>query len=308
MAGDGEVLKALLRRRHSMPADACTKGDPEGGHELAMSTGKKRWLGMSVLAVVLLLLLLRSCGEDCEERAVATPRATVTATVTATPSPIGSQVGEPVGTALKQVKQTGLGVGVHDASEKHRTPGGDWTVCFEKVTLSKVEFAAVPPGAPCPSKDGKHIPWPKMPDVKGITYGKAVRILAEDAGRVVLKAAYQDEDASDQDNGSGEYADWKICFQNVKAGRAFTYEPEIILHAVQKGEACPAVKGLYKDPTNDPDYIEPAPDPDYGSGSSDDDWSTTGGSGGDDNDYYPGDKGGCPPGGCYNPCPPGGCR
>jgi len=124
----------------------------------------------------------------------------------------------------------------------------------------------------------------------------------------LLAPAELHEDASDQDNGSGEYADWKICFQNVKAGRAFTYEPEIILHAVQKGEACPAVKGLYKDPTNDPDYIEPAPDPDYGSGSSDDDWSTTGGSGGDDNDYYPGDKGGCPPGGCYNPCPPGGCR
>ncbi|MFC8239417.1 hypothetical protein [Streptomyces chartreusis] len=294
-----------------MPTDTRAEGDPEGGAtELAMSGGKKRWFGLSVLAVVLLLLLLRSCGEDCEDKEVATPRATVTTTVTATPGPIGSQIGEPVDAVLTRVKQTGLSVGVHDASEQDETPGGDWTVCFEKVTLSEVEFAAVPHGAPCPSKDGKRIPWPKMPDVKGTTYGKAVQMLADDAGHVELETAYQDEDAYDQDNESGDYADWKICFQNIKAGRALTYEPEIILHGVQKGETCPSAKGLYKDPTNDPDYVEPAPDSDYDydSGSSDDDWSSTGGSGSAENDYYPGDKGGCPPGGCYNPCPPGGCR
>ena len=277
---------------------------------MATSKGMKACFGLLVLAVVLLLLLLLgSCGEGCEDQQAAAPRATVTSTVTATPSPIGSQIGETVDDVLKRAKQTGLSVGVHDASERDAKPSGNWMVCFEKVTLSKVTFAAVPPGAPCPSKDGKRIPWPKMPDVKGITYGKAAQMLANAAGRVVLSAAYQDEDAHDQDNESGDYADWKICFQDIKAGRTLDSEPEITLHGVQKGDACPRTLGLYKDPTNDPSYVEPAPDSDsdYGSGSSDDD-SSSAGSDSDGSDYYPGDKGGCPPGGCYNPCPPGGCR
>jgi len=277
---------------------------------LATSRGKKTGFGLSALAVVLLLLLLLgSCGEDCEDEQAATPRATVTATVTATPSPIGSQIGESVDDVLKRVKQTGLRVGVHDASEHDETPSGNWMVCFEKATLSKVVFAAVPPGAPCPSKDGERIPWPKMPDVKGVTYGKAMQMLADAPGSVVLDAAYRDEDAHDQDNESGYFADWKSCFQDIQAGRTLDSDSEITLHGVQKGDACPPTLGLYKDTSNDPDNDEPAPDSDsdYGPGSSDDD-SNSGESDNDGSDYYPGEKGGCPPGGCYNPCPPGGCR
>ncbi|WP_230195269.1 PASTA domain-containing protein [Streptomyces coriariae] len=270
---------------------------------LAMNTRGKGWFGgIAVLAVVLLLLLLRSCGDDCEDTA-STPSATVT--ITATPSPVGSQVGTSVGGAVKRAAQTGLSVAVHDASDEDVTPGGDWTVCFEKVTLSKVDFAAVPDGAPCPKKDGQRLPWPKMPNVKGTTYSKAVGKLG-DAGEVAIEAAYLDETAHDTNNAAGDYASWKVCFQSIKPGTALENEPGVTLQAVEAGEACPSSKGLYKDPANDPDYV----DPDYASpdnGLSEDDGSG-GDSGSSEEDYYPGEKGGCPPGGCYNPCPPGGCR
>ncbi|MFF0204445.1 hypothetical protein [Streptomyces sp. NPDC005017] len=314
----GDVLKVLPRT--GVPSDdaapCLTACDLEGSATgLATSKGKKTWFGLAALAVVLLLLLLGSCDDDCEDEegttpGAAMPRVTVTATATAAPRPVGSQVGEAVDDVLERVAQTGLSVGVHDASDQDEKPSDDWTVCFEKATLSKVEFAAVPPKAPCPSADGRRIPWPKMPDVKGIAYGKAVQMLADGAGGVVLETAYQDEVAYDQDNESGDYADWRVCFQSIAAGRSLTYEPEVILHAVQEGEACPSVKGLYKDPTNDPAYVEPVPGSDYDpdAGSSGDGGSSDGGSGSDNDDYSPGEKGGCPPGGCYNPCPPGGCR
>ncbi|MFF5366011.1 hypothetical protein [Streptomyces sp. NPDC013187] len=258
--------------------------------------------GMTVLAVVLLALLLRSCGDGCDDVA-ATPKTTVT--ITATPSSAGSQIGKSVDSALERARQTGLRVVVHDASDQDKTPGGDWTVCFEKATLSKVDFAAVPDGAPCPEKDGQRIPWPKMPDVKGTTYAEAVEKLGDAVGAVVIKAAYEDEAASDTNNEVGDYAHWKVCFQSVRVGTRLDHEPDITLLAVQEGEACPSSKGLYKIPENDPDYV----DPDYvdpGNGSSDD--GSNGDSGSSEEDYYPGDKGGCPPGGCHNPCPPGGCR
>ncbi|MFH8896951.1 hypothetical protein ACH4HG_11185 [Streptomyces coeruleorubidus] len=269
-----------------------------------MNRGEKGLFGgITVLAVVLLALLLGSCGDDCDD-AAATPKATVT--ITATPSPAGSQIGKSVNSALERARQTGLSVVVHDASDRNEAPGGDWTVCFEKATLSKVDFAAVPDGAPCPKKDGQRVPWPKMPNVKGTTYAEAVEKLGDAVGAVAIEAAYEDEAAYDTNNEVGDYANWKVCFQSVKAGTRLEHEPDVTLHAVEKGEACPSSKGLYKDPTNDPDYVDPD------DGSSDDGSSDGGGSSGDsgnsEEDYYPGDKGGCPPGGCYNPCPPGGCR
>lgn len=266
---------------------------------MAMNRGEKGWFGgVTVLAVVLLLLLLGSCGDDCEDVS-STPNAMVT--VTADPSPAGSQVGKSIDIAVERARQAGLSVGIHDASDRDEAPRGDWTVCFEKATLSDVVFAAVPDEAPCPKKDGQRIPWPKMPNVKDTTYAKAVVKLEDTVGEVALKAAYEDEAAYDTNNETGDYANWRVCFQSVKAGTALPHEPDVTLHAVENGEACPSAKGLYKDPTNDPDYV------DLDDGSSEDD-SSNGGSGSGEEDYYPGDKGGCPPGGCYNPCPPGGCR
>jgi hypothetical protein len=275
-----------------------------------MSRGEKSWFSsLAVLAVVLLLLLLNSCGDDCSDKEPTT-KVTVTATVTATPSPAGSQIGETLATAREQVQRTGLSIAVHDASDQDETPASSWTVCFEKATLSKVDFAAVPQGAPCPKKDGGRIPWPKMLNVEGTTYARAVEKLGDRAGDVAIVAAYEDELAYDANNRSGDYANWKVCFQSIKAGKPLEAEPGIILHAVENGDACPSAKGLYKDPTNDPDYVAPDPGPeaDPDVGSSEDDDSSSGGSGSSEEDYYPGDKGGCPPGGCYNPCPPGGCR
>jgi hypothetical protein len=146
-----------------------------------------------------------------------------------------------------------------------------------------------------------------MPNVKGAMYAEAVEQLGEGVGEVAIEAAYADEAASDTNNEDGDYAHWKVCFQSVKAGTALQYEPDVTLHAVENGDACPSARGLYKDPTNDPGYADPElVDPD--DGSSEDDGSSGSGSDSGEEDYYPGDKGGCPPGGCYNPCPPGGCR
>ncbi|WP_405536409.1 hypothetical protein OG787_24640 [Streptomyces sp. NBC_00075] len=262
---------------------------------------------VAVLAAVLLLLLLLGSCDDCDDGTPTTaPKVTVTATVTATPSPAGSQIGKSVDGALERMKQTGLSVVVHDASDQDETPGADWTVCFEKATLTKVDFAAVPHGAPCPKKDGQRVPWPKMPKVIGVTYAEAVERLEGDAGRVEIEAAYADEAAYDADNESGSYANWKVCFQSVKAGASLEDKPHVTLHAVENGDGCPSSKGLYKEPTNDPLYVAPDVAPD--AGLSEDDNSSSGGSDSGEDDYYPGDQGGCPPGGCYNPCPPGGCR
>ncbi|MFI1210047.1 hypothetical protein ACH4UV_20830 [Streptomyces sp. NPDC020802] len=269
-----------------------------------MTRGEKGWFGgVAGLAVVLLLLLLASCGDDCEDVSTA-PNATVT--VTAAPSPAGSQIGESVDSAVEQARRAGLSVGIHDASDQDEAPRGDWTVCFEKATLSDVVFAAVPDGSPCPKKDGQRVPWPRMPNVKGTPYSEAVVELEDAVGEVALKAAYEDEAAHDTNNETGDYANWKVCFQSVKAGTALEHEPDVTLHAVENGEACPSSKGLYKDPVNDPAYVEP----DVGSPENDDSDGGSGGSSGgsDEEDYSPGDQGGCPPGGCYNPCPPGGCR
>ncbi|MDX3578383.1 PASTA domain-containing protein [Streptomyces sp. FL07-04A] len=253
--------------------------------------------------MLLLLLLLRSCGDDCDGKVSASQ---VTVTVTATPDPAGSQIGKDVATAQRRAQQTGLNVATHDASDQDETPSGDWTVCFERATLSKVDFAAVPHGAPCPKRDGLSIPWLKMPNLKGTTYGKAVAKLRSGGSDVFLGPAYADEYAGDMNNEAGQYAKWKVCFQSIRAGQPLKDKPQITLQAVKAGDACPSAKGTYKDPTNDPSYVPPDYSDSDDRSSADD--GSSGGSDSSEEDYYPGDKGGCPPGGCYNPCPPGGCR
>ncbi|MFF3373369.1 hypothetical protein ACFYXF_10505 [Streptomyces sp. NPDC002680] len=141
------------------------------------------------------------------------------------------------------MKQTGLSVVVHDASDQDETPGADWTVCFEKATLTKVDFAAVPHGAPCPKKDGQRIPWPKMPKVIGVTYAEAVERLEGDAGRVAIEAAYADEAAYDADNETGSYANWKVCFQSVKAGASLEDKPRRHPSCRRERRRVPVIEG-----------------------------------------------------------------
>ncbi len=146
------------------------------------------------------------------------------------------------------MQRTGLSVAVHDASDQDETPASNWTVCFEKATLSKVDFAAVPHGAPCPKKDGGRIPWPKMLNVEGTTYARAVEKLGDRAGDVAIVAAYEDEIAYDADNRSGDYANWKVCFQSIKAGKPLEAEPGIILHAVKTGMPAHRPRGSTRTP------------------------------------------------------------
>jgi PASTA domain. len=140
-----------------------------------------------------------------------------------------------------------------------------------------------------------------MPNLRGTTYAEAVEKLNDNAGHVSIKAAYGDEYANDTNNDYGFYGNWKVCFQSIEAGKALRDTSAITLYAVEEGDICPSSEGMLKNPMNDPYYV--APD----TGSYRDDESGSWGSGSDE-DYNPGDEGGCPPGGCYNPCPPGGCQ
>lgn len=257
---------------------------------------KAAWL---ILGVAVVFFLVHSCTKKCGTGGQVPTSAPVT--ITAQPSAPGSQIGHTVASARQQVARTGLRVDVHDASGENYTPEDDWRVCFEKVTLSKVAFAAVPDGAPCPSKDGRPLPWPKMPDVRSLTYADAVQQLKGKVAGVRLEAAYADDEASDIDNDSGVYAQWWVCFQSTQPGDRPGGLGVVVLSGVDEDDSCPSSKGTYKNPLNDPDYTDPG----LGSSSDEDDDSS---SGGYEGDYDPSEKGGCPPGGCYNPCPPGGCR
>ncbi|MEU6709003.1 PASTA domain-containing protein [Streptomyces wuyuanensis] len=160
----------------------------------------------------------------------------------------------------------------------------------------------------------------KMPELRGTTYAEAVEKLRDGAGDVLSEAAYGDESAYDSNNSSGDYAGWTVCFQSVEAGEALSEEPGVTLHVVEPGDTCPLWAGQHRvsaaSPSPDdpgtgssgeegPEYVAPDPVP---GASEDEEESDSEVGGGEDEDYYPGDRGGCPPGGCYNPCPPGGCR
>ncbi|TGA84724.1 hypothetical protein [Streptomyces sp. MZ04] len=276
---------------------------------------KKTKIGCSgALGAVLLLALLGSCDDDCPEGGTKTkkvpgPKVTVTATATATPKPPGSQIGEEITDAEEAAGRLGYRIDSHDASDKDADVEAGWKVCFEKVTLSKVGFGAVPDAAPCPDKDGGKIPWPTMPDLAHTGYNKAVSLLKKQKidYELTIDSAYADETVDDYDVEDADGKGYTVCFQSLKSGKTVKGSPELTLHLVE-GNACPAKKGTYKDPTLDPDYEAPETDDSSGgsggSGGSDYDDS---GSGGYEGDYDDSDQGGCPPGGCYNPCPPGGC-
>ncbi|MGW5819175.1 hypothetical protein [Streptomyces noursei] len=172
----------------------------------------------------------------------------------------------------------------------------------------------------------------RMPDLRRVNSYAAIRDLQ---GRglkvnVTWKGAYRD------DRVIGAFAEdeklssrFTVCFQSVEAGAVVRSPLEVTLYLGDQVSAqltgkpiCPKAKGELlgpakpspkppvkpqpkPSPEDDGDWSAPdVPDvPDWGSGS-------TGGGARDpyERDEVPGRKGGCPPGGCYNPCPPGGCR
>ncbi|MFG3198481.1 hypothetical protein ACGFYT_20380 [Streptomyces sp. NPDC048208] len=225
-----------------------------GRSQAPVRGARKAWL-KGVGAGLLVCALVTGCGGGDDEKVAAAvkpgPTVTVTATVTATPAPMGSQVDSTVASATGVAKEHGYRVTAHDASEKDASPADDWTVCFEKYGRDSVDFGAVASGAPCPTADGRPIPWPSMPGLVGRTYAAAATAVGKVTdGDISVKASYKDEDVD------GDHDDWKVCFQSPGAGTQVVGDRDVTLWLTEDG--CPSVKGTYKDKTNDPDYTPPA--------------------------------------------------
>ncbi|MFF3253075.1 hypothetical protein ACFYWP_19165 [Actinacidiphila glaucinigra] len=238
------------------------------------TSGRRKWLKRIGIGA-LIFVLGAGCGGavtaggDTASSAKAKPSPTVTVTATVAPAAMTSQVKSPLGTAEQVARKHGYTVSAHDASNQDAAPGDDWTVCFEKVTYQSVDYAAVPGDAPCPTADGRPIPWPTMPGVVGRSYDKALTAIGKVTdGGVTLKAAYADEDVDEASADEGEYDTWKVCFQAPSSATRVKGDPKVTLWLVDG--SCPAKKGTYKDRTNDPDYAPPVRDeekPSSGSGS-----------------------------------------
>ncbi|MEU1621639.1 hypothetical protein ABZ479_30630 [Streptomyces sp. NPDC005722] len=226
------------------------------------TSGRRKWLKRIGIGALIFVLgagcggAVTASGGDTGSTAKAEPTPTVTVTATVAPAAMTSQVKSRLGAAKQVAGKHGYAVSAHDASERDAAPGDDWTVCFEKVTYRSVDFATVPGDAPCPTADGRPIPWPTMPAVVGRGYDKALTAVGKVTdGQVTLKAAYADVDVDDTSAEEGEYDDWKVCFQAPAPATRVVDDPKVTLWLVEG--TCPAKKGTYKDRTNDPDYSPP---------------------------------------------------
>ncbi|MGW2765693.1 PASTA domain-containing protein [Streptomyces sp. NPDC001275] len=223
-------------------------------------------------------MLLAACsggGADTEAEPSATvtvtvtATATATATVTATPGTMDSLKGRPLAEAQTIAERAGYAVTSHNANKGKARPSGTWPVCFEDIGYGKVDLGVVEEGALCPEKDGGALTWPVIPDVAGKTYGKAVQTLRKarlDADNVEADSAYEDVSLSVADAADDPGA-YTVCFQKPRAGTTAKTTTTTTLTLV-KGSSCPAKKGTYKDPENDPDYTPPAANSDSSDSSS----------------------------------------
>ncbi|MFD0267464.1 PASTA domain-containing protein [Streptomyces sp. NPDC127106] len=232
-------------------------------------------------------------------RTTAAPRAK--ASPTPTVPPLADFRGQSLETASHQARQAGFLVHHHDASEKDGFVRGlsRWTVCFQQTGWDghkpTAEFGAVPNGAPCPTRDGEPIPWPKMPDLVWKTWQTAraeVVALGVRPDRVRARAAYLNDTLPDE----GEYEDWRVCRQDPAAGTAVKPDtPLVELRLAAEENGCPEpdrgtgtdARLPDRDGDGDPDYRDPFPGdrnrshafpdgiPDYGSSG-----GSSGGSGG----------------------------
>ncbi len=199
-------------------------------------------------------------GAGAEPKETVTVTATATATVTAEPERISSQRGEALQAAREAAEDAGYEVSVHNANKGDAEPSGKWKVCFEEIGYGTVDYGAVREGALCPKKDGGPLTWPRIPDVTGEVYAKAVKALAKvglDEDDIDVESAYKDVSVSASDV-EGDADGYKVCFQSPSAGKDVKPGTEAVLTLVEGG-SCPSDEGTYKDRKNDPDYTPPPP-------------------------------------------------
>jgi hypothetical protein len=156
----------------------------------------------------------------------------------------------------------------HDASDGDagQWADGNWVVCFQQVTgTSKtIDFGVVRTGQPCPKADGEPIPWPKMPDVVGMTFEEAsAKVEGIGVEEATAEGAYTDVTPP------ADPADWEVCFQDPEAGERVEYpgNATATLKVVAPETACPG--GEFTELHPDPVVTEDTnPDPDRVSGGS----------------------------------------
>ncbi|WP_179199909.1 PASTA domain-containing protein [Streptomyces sp. NRRL B-24572] len=164
-------------------------------------------------------------GRASEEKA-GPPAASVTvsASASARPKPSGppSLVGKRLEDAKEQASAAGFDVVSHDASDQdaRQWDVGGWKVCFQGSAGQRsggrpvLDLGVVRVEAPCPRADGEKIPWPAMPAVTGMTFGRAGETLGPIGFRKVEpESAYSDVELP------GVADPWKVCFQDPEPGK-----------------------------------------------------------------------------------------
>ncbi|XIE81214.1 hypothetical protein AB6O49_31780 [Streptomyces sp. SBR177] len=146
-------------------------------------------------------------------------RATPEATMPALPD----FTGDSLDLAFPKSRRKGFTVLQHDASDQGREVTGRslWKVCFQVTGGSPeepiVDFGVVRREEPCPAAEGATVPWPKMPDVVGLTWRAAVpKVTAAGVPEedVRAEAAYLNDRLPEE----GEYEDWRVCRQDPASG------------------------------------------------------------------------------------------
>ncbi|MFE1771608.1 PASTA domain-containing protein [Streptomyces sp. NPDC059008] len=244
----------------------------------------------TALSLLWFLVILVSDPKAPQDDAKARPPQKPTTEQSAAASPTPSRSGPPryVGKTLEEAKDAAATDGYdaisHDASEGDagQWDAANWHVCFQakakqagaKPTL---DFGVVQSGAPCPAEDGDPIPWPKMPDVVGMTFAKASESV-EKRGITEIEA----EGAYTDVTPPAEPDDWKVCFQEPEAGEEVQNpgQQTAYLKVAEPGTSCPM---------SEDSRLHPVPNPPDGGndGSNSSGGSTSSGGSGDDSGSRP---------------------
>ncbi|MET9959264.1 PASTA domain-containing protein [Streptomyces sp. NPDC006326] len=262
---------------------------PPAGIALAWTSPWGR--GKKIVATVLagLWFLTPFLGDPPgKAKADAGPAALASASPGASPRPSGPP--GLVGRNLKEAKAAASAAGFdavsHDASEGDaaQLAEADWKVCFQALVTRQagavpaLDFGVVRSDAPCPARDGEPVPYPRMPEVVGLTFAKA----SETLGPIGFQktepySAYTDVVLP------AAVADWVVCFQEPEKGKEVR-EPKgasARLGLTAPGTGCPGTPNteLHPKPAPAPTPTSTPTHTDDDSGSSSSGGSSSGGSG-----------------------------
>ncbi|MFP8884190.1 PASTA domain-containing protein [Streptomyces mangrovi] len=233
-----------------------------------------RWFAKlgATFGAFILLTIGASMGGQLEDSGTEEAKGSKSGTASASPTEsalakAADYTGRPLDDAEKHARSAGYTPSRHDAADEDRSiiMRSGWVVCFQEADTAArtIDFAAVKSGEPCPEKDGGPLPWPKMPDVVGVTYDSAVAKLKKadiDLDQVELDDVYLDIDSPSAEEAAEDGDEWRVCFQSPDEGTEVTGTTSVRLDLGRWTENdsvrdCPSEKDTtYKIPANDPDY------------------------------------------------------